>query len=189
MASFCSSCGTEIVHNQVHCSSCGARVVEALPGSEQVLLHGRERRFLYWSVPLFEAGKSVYVDPTDPEISRANTPFNPAKIPEIGDMVPGNCVWVDVNYPGPIPPEIFGGTFESNITGDWMVGRPRSEVRQILGDPQIKVIGLVEDINLTLSLYTESYGFMNKKVRLAGIWFDEYDIAWMVEPNINRYMS
>jgi len=191
MASFCSSCGTETVQNQFHCSTCGAQIIEAMPASDQVVLEGRERRFLYDSTPLLEARKTVYLDPNDPEVARANSPFDPSKIPQEGDLVPGNCVWVSFAYPGPIPAHVRGGTFESNITGDWLIGRPKTEVNQILGAPfvQVREIQDLGGFTIFLSLYKEEFGLFKQKVRVAGVWFDEYDVAFRIEDHVNAYLG
>jgi hypothetical protein len=169
-------------------------VVEALPGGNQVVLEGRERRFPYGTLPitpLGEARKTVFLDASDPEVARANSPFSSAQIPQVGDLVPGNCVWVSFEYPGPLPAHVLGGNFESNINGDWIEARPRSEVEKVLGKPFVKVRATqdLEGLNIFLSLYKEEFGLFKQKVRVAGVWFDEYDVAFMIEEHVNAYLA
>lgn len=194
MSNLCSSCSSIMDANAKFCAHCGkANQAENL-SAEAIFLEGHARRFKYGSAEsLLSAGESIWVDSSSEEFKNANSPFSPTKIPQEGDLVPGDCVWSSFKYPGPISPEILGRSFEENVTDDlWMTGRPLEEINLVLGPPIVPPtdshgMGL-RGGGLFLLLYRHSFGFMKRQVKVAGVWFDNYRVALQAEENVAKYM-
>lgn len=192
MAKYCSSCGAETAADKVHCIPCGAAYAEALPEENMLLLRAKDRRFEYGSISFSESSEDIYVRPDSEELRKAMTPFDSRRIPSEGDMVPGNCIWAALKYPGPLPQSVLNSDFQQNIIGaTWLIARPKSEINSVLGIPTIESrarFGDPADGGMYLSIYTEDFGFMKRQTRVAGVWFDAHHVGVAIEENVNKYL-
>ncbi|NBQ97259.1 MAG: zinc ribbon domain-containing protein [Micrococcales bacterium] len=192
LAKFCSSCGESVVQESKYCIKCGASYSESLPDENKLLLRAKDRRFEYGSISFSESSEDVYVGTDSEELRRAMTPFDSTRIPSDGDMVPGNCIWAALKYPGPLPQSVLNSNFQQNIIGaSWLIARPKSEINTVLGIPTIDSrarFGDPGDGGMYLSIYTEDFGFMKRQTRVAGVWFDAYHVGVAIEENVNKYL-
>ena len=194
MSDFCSECGKELSSDSNYCKSCGTKKGGAVAGPSQITLRSFERRFLYGSAPKFsEASEDVVVEADSAEALRANTPFDCSRIPDDEDLVPGNCVWSSIKYPGPLPEVVLGRSFQENLLDDfWVTARPEEEIRVVLGDPIVErkaPWGSNPDEGYSLLMFTKDKGLFSRDVEVGGVWFDCYGVALSVETNISKYMN
>ncbi len=194
MSQYCSSCGEVFSSDLNYCKFCGAHRESDLPGENQIKLEGWQRRFEYGSAQKWsEACASVIVNSDSEEALRANSSFDCSRIPSDGDLVPGDCIWSSIKYPGPLPSNVLGRSFDENLLDDaWVTARPESEIIQVFGEPIVsrkRPWGSVPGEGFSILLFSKSFGFLNRNVKVGGVWFDCYGVALSVETNVSKYMK
>lgn len=175
---FCSGCGKQANTGDAFCSGCGKALnsTKATPQRKNtVKLSASQMKVPYASLTDEQAeklgGGPYEVSANSPEAKAAKDKFNPAKIPNEGDLVPIDCVWAFDPHPGDFPGDpTFGAIDEKFVAMGFIRGRTFDEIVSIVGSPMTDLaVGNVR------SCVWGKTGFFS--MWQIGIRFDKYGIS------------